>query len=235
MNRCLLLTCEHAGHRVPAPYRSIFRDAQAALVSHRGWDPGARTLGNVFQQRLGAPFLYSDVTRLLVELNRSLGHRNLFSEFTASLDAATKTEILDLYYHPHRQRVESWIDTQCNAENTVIHLSLHTFTPQLDGKRRSADVGLLYDPGHGQEKAFCDRWHAALKEIRFDLRIRRNYPYLGKADGMTTTLRRRFGKDYFGIELEVNQSWITDTSRWQQLCSDLADSFATTLGTWRVS
>ena len=36
----------------------------------------------------------------------------------------------------------------------VIHISSHSFTPELDGKVRSADVGLLYHPGrHGEAAA----------------------------------------------------------------------------------
>jgi predicted N-formylglutamate amidohydrolase len=37
------------------------------------------------------------------------------------------------------------------------------------------------------------------------LKIRSNYPYLGNADGFTTYLRKRFQKNYLGIELEINQ------------------------------
>ena len=36
--------------------------------------------------------------------------------------------------------------------------------------------------------------------------MRRNYPYAGKGDGLTSYLRRRFPPGaYVGIELEVNQ------------------------------
>jgi hypothetical protein len=36
--------------------------------------------------------------------------------------------------------------------------------------------------------------------------VRRNYPYLGRSDGLTTYLRRRFDRDrYVGVEIEVNQ------------------------------
>jgi hypothetical protein len=38
-----------------------------------------------------------------------------------------------------------------------------------------------------------------------DQRIRMNYPYLGKADGFTTSLRQEFQEQYIGIELELNQ------------------------------
>ena len=38
-------------------------------------------------------------------------------------------------------------------------------------------------------------------------RVRRNYPYLGKGDGLTTWLRRRFfSSEYAGVEIELNQA-----------------------------
>jgi len=38
------------------------------------------------------------------------------------------------------------------------------------------------------------------------LRVRRNYPYRGAADGLTTHLRRQLGPRYLGVELEINQA-----------------------------
>jgi hypothetical protein len=52
----------------------------------------------------------------------------------------------------------------------------------------------------------CARWVATLRRRAPQLRVRRNYPYLGRADGLTTYLRRRFPAGaYIGVELEVNQ------------------------------
>ena len=39
-----------------------------------------------------------------------------------------------------------------------------------------------------------------------NLRVRRNYPYAGKGDGLTSYLRQQFSPAaYVGIELEINQ------------------------------
>ena len=49
---------------------------------------------------------------------------------------------------------------------------------------------------------------------RRELRVRRNYPYAGKGDGLTSYLRRRFPPGaYVGIELEVNQSIVFAAGR----------------------
>jgi predicted N-formylglutamate amidohydrolase len=225
MNRRVILTCEHAGNRVPAAFAYLFRGRRDVLASHRGWDPGSLELGKIFQRRLQSPLFCTHVTRLLVEPNRSLHHRRLFSEFTVGLDRQSKQQLIARYYLPHRTRVENWISRQLDVGDTVLHLSLHTFTPVLAGETRNADVGLLYDPSRPPEKQFAAAWKAAIHLARSDLRVRLNYPYLGKADGFTTYLRKRFTADrYAGIELEVNQRWLAAAKSWLQLARDLAES-----------
>ena len=97
----------------------------------------------------------------------------------------------------------------------------------LAGETRNADIGLLYDPGRSVEKRLCAAWRATIKQTRPDLRVRLNYPYLGKADGFTTHLGRVFSvNQYAGIELEVNQRWLESKPAWRKLASDLVSSYA---------
>jgi len=198
------------------------------LQSHRGWDPGALELAEHFAARYHAPLFASTVTRLLVELNRSLHHRRLFSEFMRSLTAAEKEDILAAYYLPHRQAVEEHIARERDRGRCVVHIGVHTFTPVLDGEVRQADIGLLYDPKRPAERAWCDAWQSRLAETAPALRVRRNYPYLGTADGFTTYLRTRFAdRDYAGIELEVNQRFpLQAKAAWRKLQAALVTSLS---------
>ncbi|HYJ54900.1 MAG TPA: N-formylglutamate amidohydrolase, partial [Mycobacterium sp.] len=111
----------------------------------------------------------------------------------------------------------------------VIHIASHSFTAELDGRMRSADVGLLYDPRRRAEGEICARWKASLAALDPELRVRRNYPYAGKDDGLTSHLRRRFAQsDYVGIELEVNQALVFAAGRrWTALRRALIDSLQT--------
>lgn len=202
----LLVSCEHGGNRVPAAYRGLFRNHRGQLDSHRGQDFGSLATARALSQRLGARLIHATTTRLLVDLNRSRGHPRLFSEITRPLPRATREEIVRAHYRPYRDAVEGFVARAIERGDRVVHVSSHSFTPELDGVLRDADVGLLYDPARRSERALCDRWHAALGAADPSLRIRRNYPYPGKADGLTTFLRRRFPADrYVGIELEINQ------------------------------
>jgi hypothetical protein len=61
--------------------------------------------------------------------------------------------------------------------------------------------------------------------------VRRNYPYRGWSDGLTTALRRRFAeRAYVGIELEVNQRFPrADGERWHRLRAMLIAAFSDAL------
>jgi hypothetical protein len=75
----------------------------------------------------------------------------------------------------------------------------------------------------------CARWKEALAASAPELRVRRNYPYAGKGDGLTSHLRVRFTQsNYVGIELEVNQGIVfAGGRRWTALRRTLIDSLRT--------
>ncbi len=228
----LLLTCEHAGVRVPAAYAECFQtpEAHRALQSHRGSDLGSATLARQMQAALQAPLLRYDVTRLLVEVNRSLGHPRLFSEFTRELTRERRAEILARYYHPHRRAIQQWIESAVAQGRSVVHVGVHSFTPIWKDELRNADVGLLYDPAAEVETTFCKAWQSELRRAHGRLRVRRNYPYRGRDDGLTTALRQVFpASKYVGLELEVNQASLSQSPQTRSMAKLLATTLAATL------
>lgn len=204
VTRRLLLTCEHASNRVPREYRRAFssKSAERALASHQGYDLGAAAVARYLSRETGAECLNGKMSRLLVDLNRSGHNPRRFSPFSFALTAEERQK-LDRHRDDHELCVERRIRS---LRAPVVHLGVHSFTPELSGESRAFDVGVLYDPRRKAEKAFADRFISALKEGG-DVLTRRNAPYRGVADGLTTCLRRRFSpRDYIGIELELNQA-----------------------------
>lgn len=204
----LVITCEHAGNVVPEGYEPLFVAHGHLLPTHRGWDPGALTLAREMAERFAAPLYFEETTRLLVDLNRSVGTPDLHSEATRHLTLRERRAILDRYYHPHRKIVEGAVAAAAK-DAEVIHIASHSFTPALNGVVRTADIGILYDPKRHGEVAFASAWFDALRAADASLRLRRNYPYLGASDGIMQPLRRKLAPDrYVGIELEVNQRFV---------------------------
>jgi predicted N-formylglutamate amidohydrolase len=222
----LLITCEHGGRRVPPRYRALFAGHEDLLRTHRGWDFGALLLAREMARAMDAPLVASTTTRLLVDLNRSLGHPRLYSEITRGLPERERQAILARYYLPHRERVDALVRGALAERRRAVHVASHSFTPVLHGEVRQADVGLLYHPERPGEVALARRWLAALARLRPDLRLRRNYPYHGRSDALSSVLRRRHpDAEYVGLEIEVNQLHVLrGGDHWAALRRDLVAS-----------
>ena len=214
-----LITCEHASNQVPHVYQDLFLDAERVLESHEGWDPGALNLAQNISSALDCDLLVYEFTRLLIEVNRSPWHHHLFSRFSRDLTGEERMYLLDTYYTPYRQKVEDKIKEQIALGFRVIHISVHSFTPNYFGEKREVEIGLLFDPQRTFESHFCEDWLSYLKG-NSTLDVRNNQPYKGTDDGFTTYLRTQFRNEvYLGIELEVSQQ-IIDQKNVHQLMEE---------------
>ena len=231
VSHSLVITCEHGGNRIPSLYRDLFHAHQALLDSHRGFDPGALIMARALATAFAAPLVTATVSRLLVDLNRSVGHPSLHYEAIRNAPSELRQRVLKHYYQPYRVQAERLVRQAIADHGQVIHISSHSFTPELDGKVRNADIGLLYDPARPGETDLCERWKTDLKACASDLRVRRNYPYAGKGDGLTAWFRQRLTPGaYVGIELEINQKQVIRAGRhWTELRKVIVDSLCRAL------
>lgn len=212
-----VVSCEHASNALPPAYAGLV--PTAVLASHRGWDPGALMLAEALATRLDAPLHAGQFSRLLVDLNRSPHHPELFSEYSRPLDAGAHTGLLDAVYRPYRGAVLAAV----MARRPCLHLSIHSFTPHWQGQQRRTDIGLLYDPARGTERRIVTALLGRLRAAG-SWTVHRNQPYRGRADGHTTALRRQLGDDtYAGLEIEVNQRWLA-SPEWPTLLDAMVDA-----------
>ncbi len=234
MREYILVTCEHGGNQVPARYRPLFRGLQESLRTHLGYDAGALRMAREMSAAFRAPLVTSIVTRLLVDLNRSIGHARLHAPVVRETRHEERARIITDHYLPYRTRAEELVGKAVARGRRVLHISSHSFTPELNGNVRSADVGLLYDPARPGEVQLCERWKAALARSMPHLRVRRNYPYAGKGDGLTRHLRRRYrATAYLGVELEINQAIVAGPPRrWNALRAAIIDALRAALASF---
>jgi predicted N-formylglutamate amidohydrolase len=218
----VIVTCEHARNDVPHRYIELFEGAEEDLDGHRGWDPGSRLLARRLARRLGSAPILGRVSRLVVDLNRSEDHPNLFSARMRGVPPGEREALLDTYYRPHRRAVEEAVRGGIERGRDVLHLGVHTFTPVWRGRARATDIGILHDPRRTWERELALRLKRCLQRELPALAIHLNRPYRGWTDGLTTYLRGRFPHQdararpgsgiasppaprYAGIELEVSQ------------------------------
>ena len=206
-----IISCEHASNRVPPRFSHVFEGREKILSSHQAYDAGAAGVARRLGRHCSSSVHLGSISRLLIDLNRSLFNRkSLYTSYSRKLPQDERQLLLHKYYQPFREKVTEEIGRSISRERPVLHISLHSFSPVKSGKVRKADIGLLYDPARRTEKHICRFLAGLLKEKAVSLRVRRNYPYLGKTDGFTAFLRGKYpGKMYAGIEIELNQALLS--------------------------
>jgi len=224
----LLVTCEHAGRRIPTGFA---RDEAlaAALETHRGWDPGALPLARLIARRLGGVLRYTTLSRLVVDPNRSEGADDLFSEWSRALPEGARRQLVRRHHRRHRSRVRRVVE---GAGGPVVHVGVHTFTPVFQGQSREVDLGVLYDPARPREEEVAARWLAVLRTRFPTLKMAPNAPYDGRTDGLTTSMRAEFpDARYAGLELEVSQGLLGPNTRFTdgRFPADLSEGVAAAL------
>lgn len=148
----VLLTCDHASRRVPHRLRSLGLDA-ATLAQHIGWDIGAAAVTRALAERLDAPAILAGYSRLVVDCNRALedptsipavsdgiavpGNRDLAPEMRAGR--------VDALFRPYHAAIEQALDAFAQRGVHPAVLSIHSFTPMMNGIARPWHVGILWD------------------------------------------------------------------------------------------
>ena len=209
--RQVLVSCEHASNRLPDGMQA----PDGLLDLHIAWDPGALIIAEHLGDMFDAPLHAGEYSRLVVDLNRTVGNSVLIRRrsdghripFNRGLTRAEVERRIDDYYLPYRNAVSAGVARTIEEHGRCVHLCIHTYTPQLAGKLRGNDIGLLYDPRRQPEAALVHELRQALAE-QTGLVVWLNRPYSGTADGILPRIRELHDeRSYVAIELEVSQKF----------------------------
>ena len=226
----VLISCEHASNRVPAELRRLGL-SKRHLEDHIAWDRGAAIMARAIAARLGTPCHLGQWSRLVIDLNRSPDHPKLIAPVSFGITIPGNQDVdhgeiarrLRRWWKPYRSRAMSDVSRLIARHGCCLQLSIHSFTPVVDGVIRRADIGLLYDPAHAGERAFAQQLRAALAPS--GLGIYMNEPYRGTSDGFTTSLRAHHPHArYAALEIETNQRLLRTPSSTRRVARLLADA-----------
>jgi predicted N-formylglutamate amidohydrolase len=148
----LLLLCDHATNIVPDHLAGLGLAADE-LQRHIGWDIGAAAVTSALAARLDAPALLSGYSRLVVDCNRPLGDPSAFPTVSdrlaipgnQELSAADKAARAEQFYWPYHRAIEGRLEAFLARPATPVILSIHSFTPRMDGIDRPWHIGILWD------------------------------------------------------------------------------------------
>lgn len=217
----LILTCEHADYQVP-PFisKSQLHLTHELLKSHRGWDQGALALAKALQLEPSAKLFSFSTTRLLVDANRTVGGLNDLPRLSQACDLKQKQKLLELHRR-YREELNQFAQREAKKSRPIFILSVHSFTPVLDGRKRKTDIGLLFRPRIAKELEFAKGLKKNLKRQSFtsNLNIHMNLPYRGFTDCCLNDVLDQYLKHQHvnGLFLEVNQRLLQRPSQIRKL------------------
>lgn len=200
-----IITSEHASDAVPPACASLLKPFLAIVEEHQIYDRGTIELAEALARSLKAPLFAGSYTRLAIDLNRSTNHPDLFGAPLRAADPQLRLALTNQLYAPFRSSVAETIQPWIDAHDTVIHFSIHSFTPVFLGHHRTVDFGVLFDPARTGEADLAEEILKTFQTRYPKLRACFNEPYAGTDDGHTTALRALHPSHYIGIELEYSQ------------------------------
>ena len=208
----VLVICEHASRIVPEIFGDLGLSGEA-LNSHIAWDPGALGVARGLSARLDATLVYQRFSRLIYDCNRppeSPAAMPEASEIYAipgnkQIDAAQRAARTEALYVPFHQRIRDLLRSRTARGLASVIVTIHSFTPIYDGKRRDVELGILHDT----DDRLASRM-LALAGAAPLYNTQRNQPY-GPADGVTHTLKLHGLENGFrNVMIEVRNDLIVD-------------------------
>jgi len=218
-----VLVCDHAGRCIPRRLGQLGL-APADLDRHIAWDIGAGALASRLGQALDASVVRQAYSRLVVDCNRGPEHDDLIPTVSdgtvipgnADLSSQAMLERVAAIHAPYHAGISALLDARAGEERITTLVSVHSFTPTMNGLARPWRVGVL----HQGDSPLSNRM-LALLQAEDGLCVGDNQPYA--MDGIDYTIpvhAQGRGLDY--LELEVRQDLIADEAGQIRMASLLA-------------
>lgn len=212
-----VLLCDHASNRVPHRLDNLGLDARR-LADHIGWDPGAAEVARCLSAQLDAPLVLSGYSRLVIDCNRPLASPGSIAEQSAGLSIPGNRGLtiedrkarMDALFRPYHRTIDRLLDGR--TQRPTLLLSIHSFTPVLNGRLRPWSIGVSY----GRDQRLAMLLLGALARSG-DLTIGNNEPYPIETDIDYTLPRHGEGRGLPSVMIEIRQDGLrtgADAGAW---------------------
>lgn len=209
----ILLVCDHASCRLPIALGNLGLDPFARRC-HLAIDIGAGPLTEQLAASLGATAVLARYSRLVVDLNRQLMDASAFLEFgdgilisgNRNLGQADKDSRADVFYWPYHKAVDEQVQRLRNVGPPPAFISVHSFTPVMNGKNRPWQIGVLWDKDTRLRDIFIADFSAA------GYVVGDNEPYSGKSPHDFTIDHHAEKIRLPHIGIEIRQDLVADAA-----------------------
>ena len=177
----VLLVCDHASNRFPRSLGTMGLD-YINRVSHIALDIGADAVAKALAENLGATAVICQYSRLIVDCNRELVDDSAFLECSDSVDVpgnhdlqeSEKEKRASEIYWPYHNAINDQIVRLKKHGIDPVVISIHSFTPVINGNDRKWEMGVLWDKDPATAEIFLTRL------VEAGYLVGDNKPYSGK-------------------------------------------------------
>ncbi len=177
----VLLVCDHASNRFPRSLGTLGLD-YLDRVSHIALDIGANAVAEALADNLGATAVLCQYSRLIVDCNRELIDNSAFLECSDGVDVpgnhhlqeSEKEKRASEIYWPYHNAIKNQIARLKKQGIDPVVISIHSFTPVMNGNDREWEIGVLWDKDSLTAEIFLTRL------IESGYLVGDNKPYSGK-------------------------------------------------------
>ncbi len=148
----LLLFCDHAGRAFPATLGTLGLGPRE-LDQHIAWDIGIAGLGRRLSAALDAPLFLTAYSRLVIDCNRHLDDPTSIPQESdrtpipgnRGLAPAERRQRQAEIFAPYHAALGALIQQRLDDGHVPVIVSLHSFTPVMNGFQRPWHVGVLWN------------------------------------------------------------------------------------------
>jgi len=146
-----VIVCDHASNTVPPAYDLGL--PPGAINSHIAWDPGALPVARDLSERLDAPLLWPDISRLVIDCNRSAAAPDLVATEgegqpvpgNRGLPDGEREKRLATIHAPYHAAIDATVDRRVAAGLATSLIAIHSFTQTWHGAPRPWQIGIVFD------------------------------------------------------------------------------------------
>jgi len=222
--RGIVLVGDHARRELPDEYDGLGLPA-GEFQRHIAYDIGVEHVLRRLAELLDAPAVMANFSRLLVDPNRGEDDPTLIRQLydgtvvpgNYPMHEAEREKRLENYYRPYHDAVGAMVASVARESGMApFILSVHSFTPVMQGRERPWHVGLLWDR---DDRAVRPLIEGLARDKT--LVIGDNEPYDGALRG-DTMFRHAIVNGYAHALIEIRQDQIAEEATAEEWANYLA-------------
>ncbi|TNE27776.1 MAG: hypothetical protein EP349_08700 [Alphaproteobacteria bacterium] len=193
-----VVICDHAGQSFPARLGQLgIRDEDRQ--KHITYDIGTEEVGLYLGEKLNAVTFIAHYSRLVADVNRDPFRFDFVPEVSDHIPVPGNKDMsakelrarINEIYKPYQFALGDCLQSFLDRGDAPFLLSIHSFTPEMDGHKRPWEIGILWTDEDRAAPPMLDA-------------LRKNNPGLTIGDNAPYSLKLHGGRDYSNtVELQA--------------------------------